>query len=126
MILNHVGIINKSVEDAVRFYQEFLGLEKVKDSVVPPDLSQQLFLFPREIRMMVFAVGHGKIEIFIVPGFNQPSPNIHHFALHLKDFTDVLEKAKETGVTVITGTTREKTVYFLKDFSGNMIEIKQA
>jgi hypothetical protein len=43
----------------------------------------------------------------------------------LEDLTEITEKAKQSDVDVIVGKHKEKVVYFLKDFSGNLIEIKQ-
>jgi catechol 2,3-dioxygenase-like lactoylglutathione lyase family enzyme len=34
MVLSHIGIINESEEEAVRFYAEFLGLEKTREFLV--------------------------------------------------------------------------------------------
>ena len=38
MQLNHVGIINKNEEQALKFYQDFLGLEKTREILLPPEL----------------------------------------------------------------------------------------
>lgn len=34
MVLSHIGIINEREEEAVRFYAEFLGLEKTREFLV--------------------------------------------------------------------------------------------
>jgi catechol 2,3-dioxygenase-like lactoylglutathione lyase family enzyme len=43
MLLHHIGIFNKDEHQAVTFYHDFLGMEKVREYVVTPELSQQLF-----------------------------------------------------------------------------------
>ena len=43
----------------------------------------------------------------------------------LDNFSEVTEKAKRFHVDLIIGKYKDKTVYFLKDYSGNLIEIKQ-
>jgi len=125
MTLNHVGIINKSEEQAVKFYRDFLGFEITKESVVPSELSEQLFAVSRDIQMLVFERDGIKLEVFISPEYKPASPDIMHTGLLLDNLSEITEKATQAGIELITGKTKEKTVYFIRDFSGNLIEIKQ-
>ena len=125
MFLNHAGVINKNEEDAVRFYKDFLGLEITKEWVVPAELSGQLFAISRDIRMLVFEKEGTKIEVFISPEYRNATPDINHFGILVDNFSEIVEKVPQAGVELITGKTKDKTVYFIKDFSGNLIEIKQ-
>lgn len=126
MLLHHVGIFNRDENQAVKFYHDFLGMEKVRQYRVTPELSQQLFSVATETRVVTFARGDVKIEIFLCTEFNLPAPNMPHFCLHLENFSEILETARLSGIEVITGKKEDKIVYFLRDFSGNMIEIKSA
>jgi len=123
MLLNHIGIANESEEKAVSFYHGFLGFEKTREFVVSAKLSEQLFTVAQEIKVLVFERDGIKLEVFICPGCRQPSPDYSHTGFLLNDFEAIKEKAQEMGVLIV-GRTDEKTVYFLKDFSGNLIEIK--
>jgi len=123
VLLNHVGIINESEEKAVRFYRGLLGFEKTREFVVSTELSEQLFSMANKIKVLVFERDGIKIEIFICPDCRQPFPDYRHIGFLLDDFQSIKEKAQEMGVLVV-GKTDVKTVYFLKDFSGNLIEIK--
>lgn len=125
MQLNHIGIINKSEEDAVRFYRDFLGFELTRKSVIPADLSEQLFSVPGDINMLVFEKEGTKIEVFIYLEYMPSSPDINHIGLFLNNFTYIIDTAPQAGVKLIIGKTKDKTVYFIRDFSGNLIEIKQ-
>ncbi|MDR4504603.1 MAG: VOC family protein [Candidatus Scalindua sp.] len=125
MQLNHIGIINRSEEEALRFYQDFLGLEKIKETLLSPELSEQLFSLYQEIKVLVFEKSGMKIEVFIAD-FQLGHPNFTHFGIMVEDLPVITEKAKRSDVDVIIGKQKEKTVYFLKDFSGNLIEIKQS
>ena len=125
MLLNHVGIINKNEEQAVRFYKDFLGFEITKESIVSKELSERLFAVSRDIRLLVFERDGIKVEVFISPEYNPPSPDLNHIGFLLDNFSEIIEKATKAGVELIVGKTKEKTVYFIKDFSGNLIEIKQ-
>jgi len=123
MLLNHVGIANESEEKAVRFYHGLLGFEKTREFVVSTKLSEQLFSVSREIKVLVFERAGIKLEVFICPECKPPSPDYSHIGFLLDNFHAIKEKAQEMGVFIV-GRTDEKTVYFLKDFSGNLIEIK--
>ncbi len=124
MELNHLGVTNKSAEQAIQFYQDFLGLEKTREILLSPELSEQLFSLSQEIKVLVFEKPGIKIEVFI-SDFQHANPNFTHFGIMLDNFSEVTEKAQRSCVDLIIGKHKEKTVYFLKDFSGNLIEIKQ-
>ena len=125
MLLNHVGVINKSREDALRFYKDFLGFDLTREASVSRELAQQLFSIAKDIPMMVFEKEAIKIEVFIYPESKQPSPDIKHIGFLLDNFSEVIKSAPAAGIELITGKTKDKTVYFIKDLSGNLIEIKQ-
>jgi catechol 2,3-dioxygenase-like lactoylglutathione lyase family enzyme len=125
MLLNHIGVFNKSREDALLFYRDFLGLALTRETTVSQELSEQLFAISRDITMLVFEKDGIKIEIFICPECKLPSPDLNHIGLLLEDFPEMLQKVLKAGITLITGRTKEKTIYFIRDFSGNLIEIKQ-
>jgi methylmalonyl-CoA/ethylmalonyl-CoA epimerase len=125
MLLNHAGVINTSREDALRFYRDFLGLDLTREVSVSQELSEQLFTVSRDIPMMVFEKDGIKIEVFIYPECKQPYPDIKHIGLSLENFSEIIKKASGSGVELVIGKTKDKAVYFIKDFSGNLIEIKQ-
>jgi len=126
MVLNHIGIINENEEQAERFYGAFLGLDKTREFYLPLELAEQLFDYSHEIKMMVFENDGIKVEVFICSGCSkQPSPDFRHIGLFVDDLFLFMEKASQLGVEQIVGKTKEKTVHFIKDFYGNMIEVKQ-
>ncbi|MBE7446386.1 MAG: VOC family protein [Planctomycetia bacterium] len=124
MELNHIGITNKNEKQALQFYQDFLGLEKTREILLPPELSEQLFSLSQEIKVLVFEKPGIKIEVFI-SDFQHANPNFTHFGIMLDNFAEVTEKVQRSHVGLVVGKHKDKTVYFLKDYSGNLIEIKQ-
>ncbi|GAX61930.1 lactoylglutathione lyase and related lyases [Candidatus Scalindua japonica] len=124
MELNHVGIINKNEEQALKFYVDFLGLKKTREILLPSELSQQLFSVDKEIKVLVVEGEGIKIEVF-VSDFQPENPNFTHFAIMVDSLSNLTGKAKQFDANVIIGKYKDKTVYFLKDFSGNLIEVKQ-
>ena len=125
MLLNHIGIVNASEEQAGKFYGEFLGFKKSREYVVPSKLSEQLFSLSSDIKAVVYEKGEVRFEIFIYPDSVPASPEIRHAALFVDDLTSFLDRTSQFQVEHIIGETAEKTVHFIKDYSGNMIEVKQ-
>jgi catechol 2,3-dioxygenase-like lactoylglutathione lyase family enzyme len=125
MLLNHIGIINSSEEQAARFYRDFLGFEITKEAFVPQELSEQLFAVSQDVKMMVFEKNGIKIEIFIFPDYKPSTPEFRHIGFLLDNFSEIIEKAPKAGIELVIGKTKEKTVYFIKDFAGNLIEVKK-
>jgi len=125
MHLNHIGIVNAKEEQAERFYGEFLNLEKSREYVVPAELSEQLFKINRDIQAVVYERDGVRFEIFIYPDSGPSAPEIRHTALFVDDLPAFLNRAGQFQIEHIIGKTSEKTVHFIKDYSGNMIEVKQ-
>ena len=125
MVLNHVGIINGNAEQAELFYKDFLKFDKTRDFLLSSELSSQLFELSREIRVLVFERDGIKLEVFICPECTLPSPDLSHIGLFLDDLTATVEQAQQSGIKHIIGETSDKTVHFIRDFHGNLIEIKQ-
>jgi methylmalonyl-CoA/ethylmalonyl-CoA epimerase len=126
MDLNHVGIINLNEEHAELFYGEVLGFQKTRDFNLPVELSEQLFDQSREIKILVFERDGVKLEVFICPEYKQDlQPDFSHLGLYIDNLDELLKKSEQSGVEHIMGKTTGKIVHFIKDFSGNLIEIKQ-
>ena len=125
MHIDHVGVINKSEEEAIRFYEDLLGFSKTKESLLPPVLCEQLFAVPSEIKLLVFEGNGIKFEVFICPDCEQPFPEFRHIGFLLENLPEFIKKAEQAGVKHISAQKDDKTVDFIKDFSGNLIEIKQ-
>jgi catechol 2,3-dioxygenase-like lactoylglutathione lyase family enzyme len=125
MLLDHVGIVNRDADEAVRFYHDLLGLDTIKESSVLPELAGNLFSVGREIKMLVYGKENLKVEVFILPGFTPPSPAVPHFCIQVPDLHAFVEKVKGAGAKVIAAERGGRTVYFIEDFSGNRIEVKQ-
>ncbi len=126
MDLNHAAIMNLNEEHAKLFYGEILGFRKTREINLSIELSEQLFDLSREIKILVFELDGIKLEIFICPECKQqPHPDFRHVGLYIDNLDELLKKASRAGVEHIIGKTAEKTVYFIKDLSGNLIEIKQ-
>lgn len=110
----HVSIGARDLEESVRFYEDFFGMEEVP----APDFTGHV-RWPR--------VGDLKLHPFQDEG---STPVGHHFALGVDDFGAAFRKTRETGARVEGGnysTVRElpdgAVQMYLRDPAGNLVEV---
>jgi catechol 2,3-dioxygenase-like lactoylglutathione lyase family enzyme len=111
--VHHVSLNVSDTEEAARFYEEALGLTRIER----PD-----FGFPGAW----FDTGRGQIHLLEVHGHT--APDGQHFAFQVDDIDAVVAALVDRGVEVsppsagLAGAGRQA---FLKDPSGNLIELNQ-
>ena len=128
-ILDHVGIAVKSVEEALAFYRDTLGLE-----VEPPeDVTSQ------RVRAHFVGVGESTLELLEATAEDSPiarfiakrGPGMHHVALRVDDIVAALAELKAKGVRLIDEQPRPGAhgalVAFLHPSSthGVLVDLKQ-
>jgi catechol 2,3-dioxygenase-like lactoylglutathione lyase family enzyme len=110
--VHHVSLNVRDAEEAVRFYREVLGLEQIP---------RPEFGFPG------FWLRSGGQEIHLIQVADHHAPDGQHFAFRVDDIERVVADIRRHGVEVsdpfrIPGAGRQS---FLKDPSGNLIELNQ-
>ena len=97
--IEHIGIAVSNLEEAVRYYEQVLGLEcyaveEVKD---------------QKVRTAFFRVGETKIELLESTEAEGPvgkfiekrGPGVHHIAFAMEDTDQALKEAEARGVQLI-------------------------
>ncbi|OGU54596.1 MAG: methylmalonyl-CoA epimerase [Ignavibacteria bacterium RBG_13_36_8] len=100
--IEHIGIAVKNLDEAIRYYENVLGLkcysvEEVKD---------------QKVKTAFFKAGQTKIELLestdpegpIGKFIEKKGEGIHHIAFAVKDLTSALKEADEKGVQLIDKT----------------------
>ena len=97
--INHIGVAVKDLNEAIKFYEENLGLEiegteeikeqKVKVAFIP--------LGESRIELLQSTDPNGPIAKFI----EKRGEGIHHIALEVEGIEETLRKLKERGVQLI-------------------------
>jgi len=103
--IEHVGIAVKDLQEAIKYYEEVLGLkcyaiEEVAD---------------QKVKTAFFMVGQTKIELLEATSEESPvskfiekrGEGIHHLAFAVNDVDGSLKEVKEKGVRVIDETPRK-------------------
>ena len=103
--IQHIGVAVRSLEQAIPFYRDVLGLEYVGTEEVAD----------QKIRAAIFRIGESTIEVLETTSPDGPvgkflertGEGIHHLCLQVDDAAAALARAKERGVRLIDETPRQ-------------------
>ena len=124
MILRHVALTCSSEENSDRFFKNLLGLEKSEPRTLPSSLSKVIFNIDNELRMINYTGKAVHFEIFIAKDSKSSANPIAHVAIEIDDQEAFLKKCAELDVNVSQIPSGDRTLTFIRDFDGNLFEIK--
>lgn len=102
--INHIGVAVRSLDEAIPFYQDILGMAfKGVEEVAE-----------QKVRVAFFQVGESKIELLEPTGDDSPlagflaknGPGIHHVAYEVADIEAAIEKLVKDGARMIDAVPR--------------------
>jgi methylmalonyl-CoA/ethylmalonyl-CoA epimerase len=103
--IEHIGIAVRNLEEAVRYYEQVLGLECYAIEEVAD----------QQVRTAFFRVGETKIELLesTDPGgpvskfIEKRGPGVHHIAFAVDDTDQALKEAAAKGIQLIDKSSRQ-------------------
>ena len=125
MRLVHVALVSRSLINAERFFEQILGLQKVKEATLPKDLTQKVFNRPLECRALVYSGSGFAIEVFVTDAVKPPADPLAHLCLEVEDREDFLERCRAAGLPVKRVPKGDSLLVFIEDFDRNLYEIKE-
>ena len=104
MNINHLGIATKGIDEALKFWENALGLENVHTEIVED----------QKVRVAMLPIGETRIELLEPTSEDSPiskflekrGGGIHHIAVEVEDIEASLKKLKAEGVRLIDETPR--------------------
>ena len=126
----HIGISVADIDASIAWYKEFFEFEKVNDEYVPP----------LKARVVVMRSGDFELELFqhdeslpapperLLPDSDIQTQGTKHICFAHPDVAGFLTNLKANGVDVVIGPNvmpDGKTIGFIRDNSGTLIEIAQ-
>lgn len=104
MKINHLGIATKGIDEALKFWEDALGLENVHTEVVED----------QKVRVAMLPIGESRIELLEPTSEDSPiskflekrGGGIHHIAVEVEDIEKSLAKLKREGARLIDETPR--------------------
>jgi len=127
MQLKHVALTSSSEEKSDTFYSDLLGLTKSEPKTLPFELSKAIFNLDTEMVMINYFNQNIHFEVFIIGhigGENLDSHKIEHTCLEVDNLEIFLEECHRLKVDTARIPKGDKTLIFIKDFDGNLFEIK--
>lgn len=126
MLLKHVALTCSSEEKSDKFYQGLLGLEKSEPKTLPAVLSKSIFNLDSELVIINYLNEHLHFEIFITDRSKDRTGQIEHYCLEVGNLEDFINKCRILGVEIAQIPKGHSTLTFIKDFDGNLFEIKRS
>jgi catechol 2,3-dioxygenase-like lactoylglutathione lyase family enzyme len=124
MILRHVALTCSSEKNSDRFYKELLGLEKSEPKNLPKLLSRAIFKVDAELLMIHYQSKAVHFEVFITDYPVSKNRLIDHVCLQVEDLKSFLQKCRDLDVEISQIPRGNRTLTFIRDFDGNIFEIK--
>jgi methylmalonyl-CoA epimerase len=99
MKISHLGIATKGIDEALKFWEDALGLENVHTETVED----------QKVRVAMLPLGETNIELLEPTSEDSPiqkfiekrGGGIHHIAVEVEDIEASLEKLKNQGMRLI-------------------------
>ncbi len=99
MKINHLGIATKGIDEALKFWENALGLENVHTEVVAD----------QKVRVAMLPIGEIRIELLEPTSEDSPiqkflekrGGGIHHIAIEVENIEEALAKLKREGMRLI-------------------------
>lgn len=99
MKINHLGIATKDITEALKFWEDALGLENVHTETVED----------QKVRVAMLPIGESRIELLEPTSEDSPitkflekrGGGIHHIAVETEDIEAALAKLKRAGMRLI-------------------------
>jgi catechol 2,3-dioxygenase-like lactoylglutathione lyase family enzyme len=124
MHFKHVALACSSEEKSDTFYADLLGLTKSEPKTLPCELSKAIFNIDTELLMINYQDENAHFEIFITGPHQGSSRKIEHTCLEVANLEVFLENCRGLNVDIARIPRGDKTLTFIRDFDGNLFEIK--
>ena len=101
MVVDHLGIVVKSVEQGIEYWEKVFGYKQMTEIVVNT----------RQKVKVVFLTKENSLLIKLIEPTDETSPvykvalkggGLHHLGFHCKDITEEITRLKSLGLRVIT------------------------
>lgn len=126
MRLHHVGVACSSQENAERFYGGMLGLRKIKTSPLSEALADRIFHIAEECQIILYANETLSVEVFVPSSPVRTAPSFAHLCLQVESKDEFTRRCREMGLAVNLIPKGESQLTFVRDYDGNLFEIKGA
>ena len=122
-LLNHVALQCNDKEKVETFFTGVLGLPIKKKFTVSRELSEAIFGIDESVDVEVYDNNETRFEIFIAQ--TEEKRGYGHVCIEIDNKKEFIDRCKQYGIKPMFITKGGKNLLFVRDFSGNLFEIKE-
>lgn len=120
--LKHVALHFSEKEKAETFFTKIFNLQKLKEFSLSIELSQKVFGIEKQVEIAVYGNEKTAFEVF----FTEKIPvGYAHVCVSVPSIEELRKKCEQFQVRFFTAEKEGRELYFVRDFSGNLYEIKE-
>lgn len=120
--IKHIALQFDNKKYADIFFNKILGLSLIKSFSLTKELSNEIFGLKSKVEVIQYANTNLCFEIFITE--NKKSICYDHVCIEIENKNDFISLCKENNIKPIYIEKDDKLLLFIKDFYGNLYEIK--
>ena len=122
-VLHHVALQYSDRKKAEIFFTKVLDLTLKKTFTLNKDLSKNIFGIIEDVIVDVYSNKGCYFEIFITK--IKTKYNYEHISIEVSSIEDFIKKCKEYNIEPMLIKKDGKTLFFIRDYAGNLFEIKE-
>ena len=122
-LVNHVALQCNDKEKVETFFTEVLGLPIKKKFTVSRELSETIFGIDESVDVEVYGNNDTRFEIFITQ--TEEKRGYGHVCIEIDNKKKFIDRCDNYGIKPIVITKGGKNLLFVRDFTGNLFEIKE-
>ena len=122
--IDHIAVWNSCEKNAYVFYRDILGFEYLYEFHATKRVVEDIFELNEPMNVVVFGNEETKIEVFINDIKSLSQHPINHICFDVENVEDVMEKVEKMNLPRRIIKRNEHNIIFIKDFDGNLFEIK--
>ncbi|RLC47662.1 MAG: hypothetical protein DRH57_03650 [Candidatus Cloacimonadota bacterium] len=124
MEIKHIAVESNNKDDANLFYGNILGLEMKYSYKLNKDLCKKIFGISDAMDVIMYGNENINFEIFVNSNY-KPFRTFQHICIQVENKADFISKCHKNNAKVnIIIKEDGKELYFVRDFSGNLFEVK--
>ena len=128
---HHIGILTRNPDIVIPFYTRGLGFDEGETRILPAELMEKIFGLASECRLTRLTKNRAVIEVFFPADSDVNDRKLctmgyNHRALEVEDKEAYVHDLEDRHVPVMKIDHGGRTIFFLKDPEGNLIEIYES
>lgn len=121
--IHHIAVMCTDRVKAEIFFTKILGVPLAKNFLLSAEMTNAIFGVSEKVEVDVFDDGCTRFEVFYEK--SKRKSLFEHICIEVKRKNDFIVRCKEYGLEPFEVQKDGKTLLFVRDFSGNLYEVKE-